>query len=160
MNQTSEPTEAMLNDQEGRELVQAIHDRKRLEQIMRYADTEAILRNEDPFYGEDGEASQWDRNVTPAVVIGLCEEIAKLRTALAGHIFDGESLNTREAIRSEMIAESQRCIASAKADGIRLAARNYPSMLRDMVSRGSVIGWLTIFADNVEHGLIKNGDTQ
>jgi hypothetical protein len=36
-------------------------------------------------------------------VTALCDEVDQLRRALAGHLFDGESLSTREAIRSELI---------------------------------------------------------
>jgi len=33
------------------------------------------------------------------------EEVARLRRALAGHLFDGESMDTREAIRAELIQQ-------------------------------------------------------
>lgn len=49
--------------------------------------TESILRREDPYYEPDGEASQWDKTVTPDVVLALCYEIERLRGT--GHQFTG-----------------------------------------------------------------------
>lgn len=39
------------------------------------------------------------------IMLWLCEENEKLQRALAGKIFDGESLSTREEIRSELIKQ-------------------------------------------------------
>ena len=47
-----------------------------------------------------------------AVIRGLRTENERLRRALAGHLFDGESLSTREAIRSELIKQGFMCMAA------------------------------------------------
>lgn len=39
--------------------------------------------------------------------VALAAEVKRLKVALAGHIFDGESMNTREAIRHELILIGQ-----------------------------------------------------
>jgi hypothetical protein len=59
-----------------------------LELIKHRAITEAVMRRDDPFYDpEDGEASAWDKTVTPDVVLGLVYEIERLRGD--GHQFTG-----------------------------------------------------------------------
>jgi hypothetical protein len=45
------------------------------------------------------------REAVLPVVQPLLAEIDRLNRALAGHLFDGESLSTREAIRSELILQ-------------------------------------------------------
>ncbi|AYN57844.1 hypothetical protein HOU49_gp57 [Arthrobacter phage Eileen] len=54
----------------------------------------------------------------------LVGEVRRLRKALAGHLFDGESLSTREAIRAELLKELQaeawdRGFASGKSRAMR-----------------------------------------
>jgi hypothetical protein len=121
-----------------------------LEELWQRAATEAVLRDGDPYYGEDGEANAFERAVTPAVLQRLLGEIESLRTALAGHIFDGESLSRREAIRSEIQQELLQSRARHRATGIRVAARLFTQGLRNPIDRGHVYGYLTSLADEIE----------
>lgn len=47
---------------------------------------------------------------------GLAAEVERLKRALAGHLFDGESLSTREAIRSELIEQGLLECDKARAE--------------------------------------------
>lgn len=61
-----------------------------LEAIKERAVTETILRRDDPYYSPEGEASSWDKVVTPDVVLGLVYELERLRPAAGdGHEFTG-----------------------------------------------------------------------
>jgi hypothetical protein len=122
-----------------------------LTELRQRADTEHILRGDDPYYGEDGEASAYERAVTPAVVHSLVDEIERLRNALNGHLFDGESLSTRERIRAEFISELARSRNHHRATGVRLAARIYSTGLRESITRGEVCAFLGVFADDLEN---------
>jgi len=53
--------------------------------------TESVLRRDDPYYDLDsGEASAWDKTVTPDVVLSLVYELERLTTATApAHEFTG-----------------------------------------------------------------------
>lgn len=114
------------------------------------ADTEQILRDGDPFYAEGGGASAFDRAVTPAVVHGLVDEIERLRAALRGNLFDGESLSTRERVREEFISELTRSRNHHRATGVRVAARMYATGLRESITRGEVCAFLSVVADDLE----------
>lgn len=52
-------------------------------------------------------------------------ERARLKRALAGHLFDGESLDTREAIRSELIEQGFR-----QAEAVETLIDQWDDMLR------------------------------
>lgn len=121
-----------------------------LDELRRRADTERILRDDDPYYAEDGDASAFERAVTPAVVHELVDEIERLREALGGHLFDGESLGFREQVRAEMVKGLARSRNHHRATGIRVAARIYAGGLRENVTRGEVCGFLSSLADSVE----------
>ncbi|SEI45619.1 hypothetical protein SAMN04487917_101388 [Arthrobacter sp. yr096] len=119
-------------------------------ELRQRADTESVLRDGDPYYGEDGEANSYERAVTPAVVHKLLDEIEGLRTALAGHLFDGESLSIREAVREEIQKEMLKSRDHHRATGIRVAARMFATGLREPIDRGYVGGFLTQVADRIE----------
>lgn len=123
---------------------------EKLAELRHRADTEHILRDGDPYYGEDGEAGAFERAVTPAVVHELVDEIERLRSALSGHLFDGESLGFREQIRAEMVKDLVKSRNHHRATGIRVAARIYSTGLRDNITRGEVCGFLSSLADSVE----------
>lgn len=54
------------------------------------AHTEAILRDGDPYYDLDkGEASAWDKTVTPDTVLTLVHELERLQPAPGSHEFTG-----------------------------------------------------------------------
>lgn len=92
-----------------------------LQKIKGRARTEVILRAGDPFY-EGPEAGAYDKLVTPDVVLGLCNEVQRLRVALAGHLFPGEAVSMREAIRSELIVAGLEAIEHAVAQALTLEA--------------------------------------
>jgi len=121
-----------------------------LAELRQRADTEAILRDDDPYYGEEGEANAFERAVTPAVVHELVDEIERLRAALAGHLFDGESLGFREQVRAEMMRDLAQSRNHHRATGIRMAARLYNRGQSETVTRGQTCGFLTSLADSVE----------
>jgi hypothetical protein len=127
-----------------------IFKNEELAELRQRAATEAILRDGDPYYGEDGEANSFERAVTPAVVQKLVDEIDSLRAALVGHLFDGESLSTREAVREEIQKELMQSRDHHRATGIRVAARMFSTGLREPIDRGYVGGFLTNLADQFE----------
>lgn len=54
------------------------------------AHTEAILRDSDPYYDLDkGEASAWDKTVTPETVLTLISELERLQPRPGSHEFTG-----------------------------------------------------------------------
>jgi hypothetical protein len=121
-----------------------------LAELRQRADAEHILRDGDPFYGDDGEASAFERTVTPAVVHSLVDEIERLQAALSGHLFDGESLSTRERVRAEFISELTQGRNHHRATGVRVAARIYSTGLRESITRGEVCAFLSVIADDFE----------
>ncbi|BCW61898.1 hypothetical protein [Arthrobacter sp. StoSoilB22] len=121
-----------------------------LEELWQRAATETILRDGDPYYSEDGEANSFERAVTPVVVQRLLAEIEAGRNALAGRLFDGESLNFREAVRTEVQQELMQSRNHHRAMGIRIAARIFGSGLRESIDRGHVCAFLTSLADEIE----------
>jgi hypothetical protein len=121
-----------------------------LEELWQRAATEAILRDGDPFYSEDGEANSFERAVTPAVVQRLLAEIEAGRNTLVGHLFDGESLNFREAVRTEVQQELMQSRNHHRAMGIRVAARIFGSGLRNPIDRGHVCAFLSSLADEID----------
>lgn len=92
-----------------------------LQKIKGRARTEVILRAGDPFY-EGPEAGAYDKLVTPDVVLGLCNEVQRLRVALAGHLFPGEAVSMREAIRSELIVAGLEALDHAVKQGLIIEA--------------------------------------
>jgi hypothetical protein len=65
-------------------------------------------------------------------VTALCDEVDRLRRALAGHLFDGESLGTREAIRSELITAGFE--AMNELDRLRARAGRHARTLRSIAA--------------------------
>jgi hypothetical protein len=124
---------------------------EQLAELRERAATEHILRDGDPYYSEDGEASAFERAVTPAVVHSLVEEIERLRTALNGHLFDGESLTTRERVRAEFISELTQSRNHHRATGVRVAARIYATGMRESITRGEVCAFLGVIAEDLEN---------
>lgn len=121
-----------------------------LAELRKRADTEHILRDGDPYYGDGGEAGAFERVVTPTVVHALVDEIERLRAALSGHLFDGESLGFREMVRAEIMRDLGASRNHHRAMGIRVAARIYSTGLRESITRGEVCGFLSALAEDVE----------
>lgn len=58
--------------------------------------------------GEPAALAMHDWSDLPEVAAKVAAENAELKKALAGHLFDGESLSEREALRSELIEQGLR----------------------------------------------------
>lgn len=69
----------------------------------------------------------------------LAAEVQRLRRALAGHLFDGESLSAREAIRSELIKEGLAAIAELEQTRADAAAvQGTVGRVRDLLAGAQV----------------------
>lgn len=68
----------------------------------------------------------------PQELVRLQEENSKLRQALAGHLFDGESVSFREVIRSELIQQGIR-LDGALADPSEEMVRNIAESIEPTV---------------------------
>jgi hypothetical protein len=77
-------------------------DQDQIEQI------KARVAKGDP-YGADERAQALEDRAA------LVAEVERLRLALAGHLFDGESITAREAVRAEMINVGIRAFQSLDA---------------------------------------------
>lgn len=100
--------------------------------------------NEILTFNDDNDA---DDSLVEALV-QQAEEIGKLKRALAGHAFDGESLSTRELVRNEMIelgikrAEQHAAleeIAHAQAEQLAAAARQSSTYQKSVIERDKLI---------------------
>ena len=49
------------------------------------------------------------------IIETLCSEVDKVKLAFAGHLFDGESVNAREAVRTELISELSKEVTRLQA---------------------------------------------
>jgi hypothetical protein len=90
-------------------------DQDQLEQIKtRAAEPAKVLEwAGNPYADEYTSALEATANDVPALVA----EVERLRLALAGHLFDGESITAREAVRAEMINIGIRAFQSL--DGVK-----------------------------------------
>jgi hypothetical protein len=106
---------------------------------------ERLSTERDAYRNADRQSQSNWRSAVAANMTAL-ETIATLKRALAGHLFDGESVSTREAIRNELIEQ-----------GLRAGARPIPDDATRQVAQCLSDYWIELRgrrqdADDTEHG--------
>lgn len=99
---------------------------------------EAIRRRATTTYHESKQQVEQDRAL-------LLAEVDRLRMALAGHLFDGESLPLREAVRTEMITLAMNSVDAVRTlDGLAADLAYHAKMEGYALDMRTENGWVEV----------------